>query len=263
MQTNAAKTILILMSDTGGGHRTIAESLREAVRLCYPEQYTVVVEDLFIQSTWLMSLLPEAYSPLIKYAPWAWRRAFRLTTGQSGQQAVKRLLARALAPALRQLYARYQPALVVSAHPLMTSAALQVLRAEGSRAPFAAVVTDIMDVHPLWFDPEADLIIVPNAEAAARGVQLGVPRAKLCVVPPPINPKGFRDPRSKRELRAEFGLDPHLPAALLVGGGEGMGRLYAITKAISEAGLPVQLMVVAGRNATLQCKLEATAWGIR
>jgi len=52
MQTAARKTILILMSDTGGGHRTVAEAIREAVQLLYPERYTVIVEDLFLRSRW-------------------------------------------------------------------------------------------------------------------------------------------------------------------------------------------------------------------
>jgi 1,2-diacylglycerol 3-beta-galactosyltransferase len=262
MNIQPTKTILILMSDTGGGHRTIAESLREAVSLLYPERYSVVIEDLFRQGAWPAPLLPEVYLPLITYTPWAWRRAFRWTTGPHSLQVVKRLLAHRLTMALRRLYGRYQPALVVSTHPMMTSAALRTLREEGSLAPFVAVVTDMVDVHPLWFDPEADMIIVPNTEVAACGVEAGVPRAQLRVVPPPINPIGFRDPRSKREIRAEIGLDPQLPAALLVGGAEGMGHLYAIAKAISAARLPLQLVVVAGRNAALRRKLEATAWDI-
>src|SRR5574337_231840 len=114
MNIQPTRTILILMSDTGGGHRTIAESLREAVSLLYPEQYTVVIEDLFRQGAWPAPLLPEVYLPLITYTPWAWRRAFRWTTGPHGLQAVKRLLAHRLTMALRRLYGRYRPALVVS-----------------------------------------------------------------------------------------------------------------------------------------------------
>jgi 1,2-diacylglycerol 3-beta-galactosyltransferase len=50
--------------------------------------------------------------------------------------------------------------------------------------------------------------------------------------------------------------------ALLVGGGEGMGPLHAIARAISEARLPLQLVVIAGRNAALKKSLAETVWDI-
>ena len=36
-----AKTVLILMSDTGGGHRASAESIRDAFQLEYGDEYRV------------------------------------------------------------------------------------------------------------------------------------------------------------------------------------------------------------------------------
>src|SRR3972149_6559244 len=55
---------------------------------------------------------------------------------------------------------------------------------------------------------------------------------------------------------------PVRPVALLVGGGEGMGQLREIAAAISTARLPLQLAVIAGRNAALKKKLDETAWDI-
>jgi 1,2-diacylglycerol 3-beta-galactosyltransferase len=53
-----------------------------------------------------------------------------------------------------------------------------------------------------------------------------------------------------------------LPVVLLVGGGEGMGKLRPIAQAISDAQLPVQLVVIAGRNEKLRRDLEARPWKI-
>jgi len=88
MQTAARKTILILMSDTGGGHRTVVEAIREAVQLLYPERYTVIVEDLFLRSRWPGPRAPKMYLPLITYAPWAWGRSFHWTTGPHGRRVL-------------------------------------------------------------------------------------------------------------------------------------------------------------------------------
>lgn len=262
MQTAARKTILILMSDTGGGHRTVAEAIREAVQLLYPERYTVIVEDLFLRSRWPGPRAPKMYLPLITYAPWAWGRSFHWTTGPHGRRALNRLFARLQTDALTRLYARYQPALVVSVHPMMTTVPRQVLRSSGLAAPFATVVTDLMDAHPLWFDPASDLIVVPNTEAAERACCLGVSLEKLRVIPLPIRLDAARVATAPRECRSALGLDPDRPMALLVGGGEGMGPLHAIARAISEARLPLQLAVIAGRNAALKKRLAETVWDI-
>jgi len=91
---------------------------------------------------------------------------------------------------------------------------------------------------------------------------LGVPPEKLRVIPLPIRLDAAREARSPRECRAALGLDPDRPMALLVGGGEGMGPLHAIARAISEARLPLQRVAIAGRNAALKKRLAETVWDI-
>jgi 1,2-diacylglycerol 3-beta-galactosyltransferase len=49
---------------------------------------------------------------------------------------------------------------------------------------------------------------------------------------------------------------------LLVGGGEGGGHLLAIARAIAQQAPQTQLLIVTGRNATLQAELAAIRWEI-
>src|SRR5205814_7116521 len=55
-----------------------------------------------------------------------------------------------------------------------------------------------------------------------------------------------------------FGLEPGLPVVLLVGGGDGAGGLQDVTRAISRARLPVQLLIITGRNRRLYAYLQRT-----
>lgn len=64
-------------------------------------------------------------------------------------------------------------------------------------------------------------------------------------------------------------MDPHLPAVLLMGGGEGMGPVKKTALALGESlfdegsGKPIgQLIVICGRNKVLASTLEAIAWKI-
>ncbi|CAM8969449.1 unnamed protein product [Rhodiola kirilowii] len=62
------KKVLILMSDTGGGHRASAESIKAAFYEQYGDQYQVFVTDLWSEHTpWPFNQLPRSYNFLVKY----------------------------------------------------------------------------------------------------------------------------------------------------------------------------------------------------
>jgi 1,2-diacylglycerol 3-beta-galactosyltransferase len=57
------------------------------------------------------------------------------------------------------------------------------------------------------------------------------------------------------DLRESYQLHPERFTALLIGGGEGAGGLEEIVRAIQPLDLPVQVIVVCGRNEALQRRL--------
>jgi 1,2-diacylglycerol 3-beta-galactosyltransferase len=148
----------------------------------------------------------------------------------------------------------------VSAHPFLT---MPTMRALGKRRPpFITVVTDLVSAHAFWFYPKVDEIIVPTEGAYQRALHHKVPPEKLKIIGLPISQKFTVPPGDKGGLRQTLGWRPDLITVLLVGGGEGMGPLYEIAAGIAEAGLPLQLAVVAGRNDALRVRLNSTQWKI-
>jgi 1,2-diacylglycerol 3-beta-galactosyltransferase len=83
----------------------------------------------------------------------------------------------------------------------------------------------------------------------------------------PVRPIFGQPARPRPELRAELGMDSKLPAVLLVGGGDGIGRVAVIARAIGKrlgargtaAG---QMVIVCGRNRRLQTTLTNEPWTI-
>jgi 1,2-diacylglycerol 3-beta-galactosyltransferase len=158
--------------------------------------------------------------------------------------------------------------LVISVHPLINRAPCSALKSINPYVPFVTVVTDLFDAHGLWFSAAADLVIVPTQGAFDCGVRWGFPRERMRVVGQPIALK-FSDkfaapaPHETPEaLRARLGLQPELFTLLLVGGGEGMGPLRAIARALDAAQLPIQLAIIAGRNTKLYAQLQNDVWQV-
>jgi len=258
----STRQILILMSDTGGGHRSAAQAIADACARTLSGKYSVTLEDAFVRcALWPVCTAPQLYLPTITFAEWLYAFAFHVTNARTMARLLTYLLYPFTAGGLRRLFARTQPDLVVSVHPLWTTNPLRVMRAMNLRVPFVTVVTDLVDGHAAWFDRATDLCLLPNAESCARAQQFGIPEGKLRVVGLPVSLKFLTNERTKSEYRAQLGIADRT-TILLVGGGEGMGPLYEIARAIDRARPPAQFVVIAGRNESLYQKLQATAWQI-
>ncbi len=265
--TDSLKRIVILMSDTGGGHRSAAEAIADGIAHQFPGRYDVqLVDGIQEAAVFPFNHVPEWYLPVITYGEYWWGVGFHLTNRPAARRMIHPLVGLLTGRRLRRLLREARPDLVVSVHPLLTALPRRLLRSLGSTAPFVVVVTDLTDGHAVWFDPKADLTLVASGSADASARQRGVPGARLRVVGLPVSLKFMARGKSKVELRAQLGLAPDKATILLVGGGEGMGPVYeiarAIARAISRAQLPVQLAIIAGRNKGLQKKLAATPWEI-
>jgi len=175
-------------------------------------------------------------------------------------------LVRILWPAIRESMEDFlrqsNPDVVVSVHPVLTYFSIRALQEANLRIPFVTVVTDLVSLHPLWLCPKTDSCLVPTEPAKERALANGLPHEKVKVVGLPVGLKFAGGVGDKGTLRDKLGLERDRPTILVVGGGEGMGKVYKIARAIAKAHVNAQLMVVAGRNKRLQRRLERVDWEI-
>jgi 1,2-diacylglycerol 3-beta-galactosyltransferase len=277
MTHQEAKRVLILMSDTGGGHRASAEALKAAFASLYGARFQVDLVDLWMKhAPWPLSALPRSYRFLVDTTPdlyrWIWETAEKPKVIASILELTTRWADKAVA----QVIADAKPDLIIAVHPLLQEAPLTALAHRKLSIPFVTVLTDLTTFHPTWFNRKVTRCFVPSEAAYAQALQAGLRPAQLRQVGLPIHPVFAREPRPKEELRRELGMRADLPAALLVGGGQGMGRVGEIAQAVAvrlaanshHAGPQVddtpagQLVVICGRNEKLQAKLTALSWPI-
>lgn len=271
VQTENPKRVLILMSDTGGGHRASAEAIRAAFNEEFGNNYQVFITDLWTDHTpWPFNQLPRSYNFLVKHGT-LWRMTYYVTAPkvihQSNFAATSAFIAREVAKGLM----KYRPDIIISVHPLMQHVPLRILRSKGllNKIVFTTVVTDLSTCHPTWFHKLVTRCYCPSTEVAKRALKAGLQPSKLKVYGLPVRPSFIKPVRSKIELRKELGMDENLPAVLLMGGGEGMGPIEATAKALSNAlfdenhGEPMgQVLVICGRNKKLAGRLLSIDWKI-
>lgn len=261
-ETGAAepKRLLFLFSDTGGGHRSATEALIEALGLEFPGRFDCSMVDFFREYYPApLNKAPEIY-PEWSRVPQAWGIPWKASNTRGGTNVLNDLSYPYLRKAAKRLVAENPADLIVSVHPLVNTHLARAMRK--SPRPFLTVVTDMVSTHAFWYDRRADLVVVPTERAKANAIRYGIPAGNLRVVGLPVAER-FRNPLPDRDAwRRRMGWRTDLPVILVVGGGDGLGGVKRIAKALNKADLDATLVVICGRNEELRRDLEAVDWNL-
>ncbi|XP_057769167.1 monogalactosyldiacylglycerol synthase 2, chloroplastic-like [Salvia miltiorrhiza] len=265
------KNVLILMSDTGGGHRASAEAIKDAFLLEYGDQYRVFVKDVWKEYTgWPLNDMERQYKFMVKHVQ-LWSLAFHSTSPKWIHSVYLAAIAAFYAKEVEAGLMEYKPDIIISVHPLMQHIPLWVLKWQKlhKKVIFATVITDLNTCHRTWFHPSVNRLYCPSEEVAKRALLDGLQESQIRVFGLPIRPSFVQAVLSKDDLRIELEMDLQLPAVLLMGGGEGMGPVKETAKALSESLFdtelekPIgQLIIICGRNEMLASTLQSLEWKI-
>lgn len=266
-------SILLLMSDTGGGHRASAQALEAALTQQYPHAVEIHIVDFWTKvAGFPFHNFPAQYAYIAK-RPILWKAVYLWALFKPTRWLTEMAFSLFCHARVRRYFQKQSPDMIVSVHPLVNTLSLSVLaymrRLYGRPTPpFVTVVTDLGGAHPTWFDPRSDLVYVPSEPLYERARENGIQEDRIRLLGLPIRSSFWEENRSREELRQELGMAQTMPAVLLVGGGDGVGGLEAIASAIAiriaeEAGSTGgQLVVVCGKNKALLNKLQARSWPI-
>ena len=254
--------IMMLMAKTGGGHGAVADAVAQALQRLYEDAVEASVVD------GLRGFAPFPFSHIDSTYPWqvklggdgygaAWRA---LNDAGRAKMLMKSTWPLVRTAALKMVQ---QPVdAIVAVHPLFVLPCLWAMDRTGRHVPFITMVSDLVAVHALWCDVGTDCLLAPTETSRLEAIEHGVPPDRIRVVGLPIRLQ-FADPIEPRpEVRARLGLQPDKRTVLLMGGGDGMGNLGEIVRAVGFSGIDLQMIVVAGRNRKLEQQLRETDWPV-
>ena len=253
--------MLVLTARTGAGHLSVARAVAAEVCALAGGRLHHTVADAFQLATGpspVETVVRSGYGAAIVHVPEVWGAIYHATRPRVVYGALVAGLGHAAARRMEALLRREQPRLIVSTHPLALWLAGTALRrwaaAGGPRLPLWAMVTDLVSIHPAWVGMEVERYLVGCAEGAGALRRLGVPGGAIAVTGLPVDPLF-------EALGGAAACGPQLRSALIVGGGEGAGRLVGVTTCIAAAHPWLDLTVVCGRNKRAYTHLRATLGG--
>lgn len=268
MPSSSAPKVLILISDTGGGHRASAEAIRMGFAEAYGDRFEVsILDPLAEYAPWPLNKLRRIYFYFAQHAPETWKFMWQMTQYWIISSPSLAVQMQRLRKPMEQALADHKPDMIICVHPLVQQIFSRVLKRIPNPPLCATVVTDPVRPHRLWFHMNTDLCFVATESGYAQGQRFGLLPAQLRQYGLPINPAFSRPPRTKATLRQELGMDAELPAVLLISGGDGVGPVERIASrvvaALDRRGAPMgQLVIICGRNRLLRHRLSARRWPI-
>jgi len=246
--------VLFLFSDTGGGHRSAAQAIIEALEVYYPGQVSTEMLDFFVEyAPPPFDMAVTTYAPMAQ-VPDLWELGYKLSNGKYRSKLIVEVLWPFVRKATESLVKEHPCDLFLSVHPIVNTPILRAL--DPDHPPYLIVITDLVTTHALWYNNQATLTLSPTEEARQRGIGIGLDPELIQVVGQPIADRFCRPAPPKDQLRENLGWPDHKPVVLMAGGGEGMGPLGEIVRAVDGAGLDLMMAIIAGHNQSLKKSLE-------
>lgn len=112
--------LLFLLADTGGGHRSAAQAVSQALEEAYPGRFEPVLCDPLAGpgSSRVLRWATSLYGPVIRLAPWAWGAVYHACDSRCVMLLLQRTLLTLAERPVADAVSAHEPAAIVSFHPL-------------------------------------------------------------------------------------------------------------------------------------------------
>ena len=254
--------ILIISSDTGGGHRSAAAAIVAGVQKFFEgESYAVRVVRAVEESHSVTAKLVNIYNWLLrnkqhwmKYMYWAVNRV---------RPETREFFHKRCIGYCTEVFERWCPHVVVSVHPLTQHIFARVLKnlKLADRIPLVSVVTDPgYGFWKGWACDDVRLYLVASEEARLQLMDYGIPPERIKISGMPVHPKfAYPGEEAAQAARKALGLDPDKFTVFVNAGWEGGGNIPQIFRELVRGELEVQAIFLAGRNEALKADAESLA----
>ena len=176
------KKVIFLFSDTGGGHRSAAEAIIEAMQNQFPNQYDYEMVDFFKDYAPPPFNLAGLAYPTMSRLEYLWKRSFEVSNNPDRIRVIYSMLWPYIRLDMYKLLKEHPGDLFVSVHPLVNIPLLRAMKRRSIDNPYLIVVTDLVSTHTAWYASEADLVIIPTNQAVRQAIRSNVSPEKIKVI---------------------------------------------------------------------------------
>jgi processive 1,2-diacylglycerol beta-glucosyltransferase len=237
-----------------------AEAVELALRQIVPSAAVKNVDVLTLTNAVFRRVYAKSYLELVNRSPHVLGYVYDLMDqpSRSGKHrsdrlrlAVEKLNLRAF---IRFLESEPQN-LIINTHFLPAEIIASLRKNEQLHIPQVTVTTDF-ETHRLWVNQPCEHYFTATDEGARYLSHWGVPAEDITTTGIPIHPV-FCEAKDRRSCLAKHGLLGERPVILQMAGGFGVGPIEKLYRALLDVDVPLEILLVSGRNETVKAQLDA------
>jgi len=240
---------------TGGGHLSTAKSLAEKMKSDQKGNVEIILADgLNNSKTIVKKIIEDGYKNAINKAAWTYELLYALHKIAMVSKLTATILSFLLKREIEKQIIQSKPKKIVVFHFFLVKPVFQILKKHHLNIPVVTVVTDPYTAHPLWFLEKNQKYVVFSESLKEKCIKQGIKKENLQVFPFVLDKKYSQNlnETEKLDTRQKLGFEPDSKVILIIGGGDGMPKGKRILKNIISSNMDAEIVVVCGKNTTLQ-----------
>ena len=250
--------ILVLSASVGAGHMRAAQAVELALRQLAPEAQVRNVDVLTLTNATFRRVYGQAYLDLVNKAPHVLGYIYDVLDKPRRHDAKRDRFRLALEKLNLKRFSELMRDgnwdVVVNTH-FLPAEIIASLRRDGSLTVPQLTVTTDFETHRLWVNEPCEHYTTASEEGAAYLRHWGVPAEHVTATGIPIHPV-FGEPKDRARCLSHQGLIGDRPVILQLAGGFGVGPIEKLYRGLLSIELPLEIVVVAGRNEAARAELE-------
>ena len=233
--------ILILSASIGAGHTRAALALQKVLPAAQVVDFTA--RDVSTLN-WLMKKI---YLAALRLIPDLYDRLYKLADGRRAGVTTRFATSALMYLPFARLLKKFSPDVIICTHPFPEAAASlwKFLHAKKPNFLLATVLTDY-SLHEIWIYSEVDAYFVATEEMRRQ-------LAPHCRAGQKIFATGIPIDSAFQSLQRT---NSNVTRILIMGGGLGLGSIEETLAELNHITLPLNIVVVAGKNETLLARLK-------
>ncbi|MDR3584188.1 MAG: glycosyltransferase [Desulfosporosinus sp.] len=248
--------VLVFSATFGNGHLRAAEAVIEGIRIKEPSAKIIHLDFGDFLGIRFNTLIKNIYSEMIKHIPKLWGKLYYKTAQVQPQSLSQRLLNKLGRSDFLNYIQVFKPDFIVCTYPTVSSILAQLRLEHLLQVPVITVITDYT-VHSHWVHQGVDGYFVACTEVKESLMSWEIEAQRIHVTGIPVSPK-FEAEMDRGHIITKLGLKLDLPIFLVMGGSYGVLKsANRICEKLADSLVPVQAIIVCGKNRKLYLSLEA------
>ena len=248
--------VLVFSASFGNGHLRAAEAVIEGIRIQEPSAKIIHLDFGDFLNKSINAMIKNIYGEIINHIPKLWGRFYYKTSMVKPQSMSQRFLNKLGRNQFLKYIHDLEPDFIVCTYPTVSSVLAQLRYERVLQVPVITIITDYT-VHSHWVHPSVDRYIVACTDVKDSLLAWGIEGSRIDVTGIPVSLK-FEEKIDRGCILSKLGLKSDLPTFLVMGGSYGVLKsANRICKKLADSSVPVQAIIVCGKNEKLYHSLKA------